>query len=130
MPARPSGLACRDCPGPRRAIVGRAIAVPRAGGTAQGTARGTSGHQDKVVPGPQDGPVAGLYFFLISMLYFLPGHLEWMDGPTGLHFLFLELIGYIFYWAIKHRAIGPCLSRATGHGGSAGTAQAVSDRAL
>ena len=37
-------------------------------------------------------------------------------------FIFLELKSYIFYWDIKHRAVGPCLSHATGHGGGPGTA--------
>jgi len=40
-------------------------------------------------------------------------------------FIFLELKSYIFYWDIKHRAVGPCLSRATDHGGGPGTARYV-----
>jgi hypothetical protein len=79
--------------------------MPRAGGTAQGTAygpsgrlEGTAGHRSKVVPGLHDGPVAGLYFLFkkISMLPFLPSHLGWMDEPTDLHF-FKKLTDYIFY---------------------------------
>ena len=40
-------------------------------------------------------------------------------------FIFLELKSYIFNWDIKHRAVGPCLSRATGHGGGPGMARCV-----
>ena len=46
----------------------------------------------------------------------------WANKPI---FSFLELKSYIFYWAIKHRAVGPCLSRATGHGGGPGTARCL-----
>ena len=47
-----------------------------------------------------------------------------MDQQTYI-FSFLDLKNYIFYWAIKHRAVGPCLSRATGHGGGPGTARCL-----
>ena len=59
--------------------------------------------------------------FRISRLHFLTGQSGWMDGPTDLYFLFFKLKSYIFYWTIKHRAVGPCLSHATGHGGGPGT---------
>jgi len=52
-PTQRPGVSCRAVPAP-----GRAITVPRAGGMAQGTARGpsgqlegTAGHRFKVVPG-------------------------------------------------------------------------------
>ena len=38
-------------------------------------------------------------------------------------YIFLKkLADYILYWAINHRTVGPCLSRATGHGGGPVTA--------
>jgi hypothetical protein len=40
-------------------------------------------------------------------------------------FFFFRIKRYIFYWDIKHRAVGPCLSRATGHGGGPGTARCL-----
>ena len=46
-------------------------------------------------------------------------------GQQTYIFSFLELKSYIFYWAIKHQAVGPCLSRATGHGGGPGTARCL-----
>ena len=119
----PSGRAvpCHACPGTRRAVVPAGPCHHRAScrGMAQGTARGpsgrpegTAGHRTKVVP---DQYQAYLFFlFKISRLHFLTGQLGWMDEPTD----------YIFYWTIKHRAVGPCLSRATGHGGGLGTARA------
>jgi len=61
-PTRRPGVPCRAVPAPGRTVPscqpGRAITVPRAGGMAQGTARGpsgrpegTAGHRAKVVPG-------------------------------------------------------------------------------
>jgi len=125
VPAWPGGPACRVCSGPHRAII-----VPRAGGMAQGTARGpsgqpegTAGQRAKAVPGRR--PIFS--FFRISRLYFLTGHSGWMNRSTDLYFLFfIELKNYIFYWTIKHRAVGPCLSRGTGHSGSPGTAWCLS----
>jgi len=131
-PAARHAVPCRAYPGPRRAVVPAGPCHHRA------SCRGYGPRHDPRAVGParrhggppgqgRVRPVAGLYFFLFrnSRLHFLTSQSGWMDGPTDLYFLFLELKSYIFYWAIKHRAVGPCLSRATGHGGGPGTAQCL-----
>ena len=134
-PCRPGGLVCRAVPCLPRAApcrrAGRAVPspclVPGVWPKARPAGR-RAGPKARRATGPRSCQASSrpiFFLFRISRLHFLTDQSKWIDGPTYLYFLFFRIKkNYIFYWAIKHRAVGPCLSRATSHGGT-GTARCL-----
>ena len=92
VPARPGGRAA-PCHRAGRAVPSPCL-VPGVWPKARPAGR-RAGPKARWATGPRSCQASSrpnIFFFLfrINKLYFLTGQLGWMDGPTNLHFLFLN----------------------------------------